>query len=251
MSGLGHILEAAGIATVAIGLVPQHVKTIRPPRALVVPFDLGRPFGAPNNVALQRDVLIAALALLDEDGPGPILKTLAVHMPSVTGDTHGAVWACPVSFPAPSRGKAIADRLLEETGLLMPWFDRGRNLRRRSAADVSGLAVEDLCTWLGKFLEDPTPDESPIAERTLAETFKLSVEDLKAFYIEAATAQPGVGTAEEINNWFWDETAAGELLWQLREKLKKHPDDLIRLHAGLTLVPRAQVARRKARANPS
>ena len=176
--------------------------------------------------------LICSLGTTSTTGPVPRGGFLC------TGDTHGAVWACPVSFPAPSRGRAIADRLFEETGLLMPWFDRGRDLRRRSAADVSGLAVEDLCTWLGKFLEDPPPNESPIAERTLAETFKLSVEDLKAFYIEAATAQPGVGTAKEINNWFWDETAAGELLWQLREKLKKHPDDIIRLHAGLTLVPR-------------
>ena len=195
-------------------------------------------------------VLTAALALLDEDGPGPILNTLDVEMPSTTGDTHDAVWTCPVSFPAPSSGNANVDRVLEEVRLLMPWFDRGQDLRRHTAADVSGLGVEELCAWLGKFLESPTPDASPIAERTLAETFKLSVEDLKAFYIEAVTAQPGVGTSQQINNWFWDDTAAGDLLWQLREKLKTHPDELIRLHAGLTLVPRAQVARRKARANP-
>jgi len=155
VSGLGHVLEAAGIATVTIGLVPQHVKTIRPPRALVVPFELGRPLGAPNNVDLQRAVLTAALALLDEEGPGPILKTLDVDMSSTTRDTHGAVWACPVSFPAPSSGNPNVDRVLEETRLLMPWFDRGHDRRKHSAADVSGLGVEDLCAWLGKFLEDP------------------------------------------------------------------------------------------------
>jgi hypothetical protein len=68
---------------------------------------------------------------------------------------------------------------------------------------------------------------------------------LKSFYIEAVTAQPGVGSAQQINNWFWDDTVAGDLLWRLRETLKHHADELIRLHAGLTVV-----ARRKARANP-
>jgi hypothetical protein len=68
--------------------------------------------------------------------------------------------------------------------------------------------------------------------------------------MEVVTAQPGVGSAQQINNWFWDDTVAGDLLWRLRETLKHHADELIRLHAGLTVVPRAQVARRKARANP-
>ena len=165
MSGLGHILEAEGITTVLVGLVPQHVKTIRPPRALLVPFETGRPFGAPNSVDLQRAVLSAALALLDEEGPGPIVKTFDADALEPTG----VEWVCPVTFPAPSSGNGIADRLLTEARLLMPWFDRGRKLRGHSAADVSGLAVEDLCHWLCKFLEDPTPDASPLAElRVLA-----------------------------------------------------------------------------------
>ena len=53
MSALAHMIEARGIATVVIGLVRPHLETIRPPRALFVPFELGRPLGAPEDAAFQ------------------------------------------------------------------------------------------------------------------------------------------------------------------------------------------------------
>lgn len=243
MCGLGHILEAQGIATIVVGLVPQHVKIMRPPRALVVPFEMGRPFGAPNAVALQHEVLSAALGLLDEAGPGPLIETLEVDVAPVEA---AEAWVCPVSFPAATSGSAVVDRLLDETRLLMPWFDQSEKQRGHSAMGASGMDVENICTWLCEFSDEPRPEESPIAERTLGETFKLAVEDLKAFYLEAATAQPGSGTAQSINNWFWDETSAGQLLWDLRQQLRKDADEVIRLHASFTLVPEAQVRRRKA-----
>jgi hypothetical protein len=45
---------------------------IKPPRALWVPFDLGRPLGPPNNAAFQRQVLTALLKLLEAIA-GPLL----------------------------------------------------------------------------------------------------------------------------------------------------------------------------------
>ena len=64
MSALGHFLETAGIATTGISLVREHSARMAPPRALWVPFELGRPFGAPGDAAFQHRVLGAALALL-------------------------------------------------------------------------------------------------------------------------------------------------------------------------------------------
>ena len=102
MCGLAHILEAQGIATIVVGLVPQHVKTMRPPRALVVPFEMGRPFGEPNAVALQRKVLSEALGLLDEAGPGPLIEKLEVDVAPVEA---AEAWVCPVLFPAARVGR--------------------------------------------------------------------------------------------------------------------------------------------------
>jgi hypothetical protein len=45
------MLETRGIATVAIASVLPQVEKTRPPRALMVPFMLGRPFGEPNDMA--------------------------------------------------------------------------------------------------------------------------------------------------------------------------------------------------------
>ena len=70
MSAIAHYLEEAGIPTTGISLVRDNTERMRPPRALWVPFELGRPFGAPNDADFQSEVLRAALALLERpDGP--------------------------------------------------------------------------------------------------------------------------------------------------------------------------------------
>ena len=68
MSALGHYLEEEGIATVAVALIWPQAENTKPPRALWVPFELGRPFGPPNDPAFQRRVLRAALNMLVERG---------------------------------------------------------------------------------------------------------------------------------------------------------------------------------------
>jgi hypothetical protein len=237
VSGLGHILEGAGISTVVIGLIPQQVRAMRPPRALLVPFDLGLPFGAPNQPELQATVLAAALGLLDRDVTPPLIEVLDVPVPEVIRDDG---WACPVALPAPGREVTGADRVLEEARLLQPWFDRGRRERGHSGFGASGLDIDEVCRWLFGLLVDPTPEKAPVSVLSVADSFKLAAEDLKAFYLEAASAQPKPGSARALNDWFWDETAAGTLLKQLREALREHEDGAMRIYAAMTLVPEAR-----------
>ena len=71
MSALGHYLEEEGIATVAVVLIRPQAENTKPPRALWVPFELGRPFGPPNDPAFQKRVFLTALGMLVEDG-GPV-----------------------------------------------------------------------------------------------------------------------------------------------------------------------------------
>ena len=68
------VLEARGIATTCIALVRHVAEVVRPPRALAVPFPFGAALGRPHDEATQLAVLRAALALLDEPGPGPVLE---------------------------------------------------------------------------------------------------------------------------------------------------------------------------------
>lgn len=57
-------IEREGISTVSVSLLREVTEIIRPPRALFAPFPLGYPLGAPNNAALQHDVIAQALSLL-------------------------------------------------------------------------------------------------------------------------------------------------------------------------------------------
>ena len=75
MGGLAHYLEEEELATIQISLIRPQTEKTKPPRALWVPFELGRPMGAPNDPEFQKKVLRAALGLLDRDG-GPVFGTV-------------------------------------------------------------------------------------------------------------------------------------------------------------------------------
>jgi hypothetical protein len=68
-------LERRGIATVCIVLLREVAEKVRPPRALFVPFRHGYPLGFPNDATTQRDVIEAALRIVERDGAPPILET--------------------------------------------------------------------------------------------------------------------------------------------------------------------------------
>jgi len=64
-------LERRGIATVAIQLLRDVAKRVRPPRALFVPFPHGYPLDTPSNPARQHAVIEAALRLLENSDLRP------------------------------------------------------------------------------------------------------------------------------------------------------------------------------------
>ena len=71
---LAGVLERHGIATVCIALVRSIAEKVRPPRALVVPYRFGAPLGEPNDAMGQLVVMRAALSMLNESGPPPVLR---------------------------------------------------------------------------------------------------------------------------------------------------------------------------------
>lgn len=67
-------IERRGIATVCLMLLREIAEKVRPPRALALPFPHGCPLGAPNDPQLQREVMLRALALLEREGPPPLIE---------------------------------------------------------------------------------------------------------------------------------------------------------------------------------
>ena len=64
-------LERRGIATIALSLLRSVTETVRPPRALFVPFRHGYPLGLPNDPEGQIAVIEAALRMLEDTSLAP------------------------------------------------------------------------------------------------------------------------------------------------------------------------------------
>jgi hypothetical protein len=71
-------IERRGIATVCVVLLREIAEKVRPPRALAVPFPHGYPLGAPHDARQQREVVVAALGLLEREGRGPVIEDFEV-----------------------------------------------------------------------------------------------------------------------------------------------------------------------------
>jgi len=69
-------IEREGITTVAISLLGEVARQIKPPRALFVPFPMGHPLGEPNKPELQHRVIAAALRLLERNDV-PVLESFS------------------------------------------------------------------------------------------------------------------------------------------------------------------------------
>lgn len=72
------VIEKAGIPTTSVTLCREITERVAPPRALFVDFPFGYPLGAPNDAALQTEIIMSALALLTEAVPPVIVRDFTV-----------------------------------------------------------------------------------------------------------------------------------------------------------------------------
>ena len=240
MCALAHYLEREGIATVAIALVHEHAEAIGNPRTLSVPFELGRPLGAPDNPDFQCRVLCAALALLDRPA-GPVLEEFPDPAPE-PADYDG--WACPVSLPRPETAPDGKHErfVVDEIARLRPWWDLARERRGRTTVGASGYQIEDAARLVSRYADGADPEDADPA-RKLSRSLKLACDDLMAFYTEAATAQPGAAASQDLSDWFWGETVAARVLNEVRNHCQGRAGREYRMLGNGLLVPRRQLHR--------
>jgi hypothetical protein len=223
VSGLAHFFEDEGLATVVIALVREHVELMRPPRALWVPFELGRPFGAPADAGLQTRVLCAALALLDQPGPGPRLEDFTEEAPCPQGDEG---W----KFP----GELDTDDVLAEVASVRPCWEQARDRHGRSSFGISGLSALAATEFIARYhCAEPMPNPKGMAMVTRA---KYAVVDITAYYLEAATAVAGHPSSHQLREWFWEQTLAGAMIREFQERARSSSDSNLNLIEG-SLVP--------------
>jgi len=199
--------------------VREHTEIVRPPRALWVTFELGRPLGIPDDPPFQRRVVKAALDLLARTD-GPVLADYPEDVPEVT-DFSG--WACPINL-APSQ----TDSLAAEIDRLATWYDQSVARQGRTTVGVSGLDMPDAGALVNRALAGDLPEAQPLKE---------AIDDLRAYYLEAASAFPDPGTSATRKKWFWDETQLAKAILSLQPKLAQSTDPQHKILANLTLIP--------------
>jgi hypothetical protein len=241
VSALGHYLEEEGIATVAISLIRPQTEKTRPPRALWVPFALGRPFGPPSDPAFQRRVAAAALRLLELPS-GPVV--IADFPDDDPREQPDPAWRPP---PLPALGQdlaptALAAQLEAEIARLADSHRRWTSEHGRTSVGLTGLSAPELGQYVADWLRGRAP-ASPRAELSAALMLRFAADDLKAYCLEAGAAGPARPSAQQLGDWFWNQTAAGASLIALRGIGLASDNDRLKLIAGNFLVPGNRVPR--------
>ena len=232
---MAHMLEERGLPTTVLALVLPQVEKTRPPRAVMLPFMLGRPLGEPNDPRFQRRVLLQALGLLGrKDGP-VILEHFPDDNPSWFDRPD---WTPAVSLPPPGplRGsKAWEAAFRTELETVLPAWERFKARFRRTTVGLAGQPPEAWPEFATSFLDGALPTVPLLDTPALA--LRFLADDLKALYGEAVQADGPPPSARQIDLWFWRQTVAGQLLIALRTAAMESPNNALKTVGGRFFVP--------------
>ena len=216
------MLEAHGVATTSISMVREHTEKVKPPRALFVPFPFGYALGRPNDPELQHRVLRAALDLLAEPA-GPVLRDFPEE--AEPGDQPAA----PAQASSITPSAQVPDDPALETTQMRRYHEQW--LARNGGRTAFGLAGIPATRFRGviHFLQEfAAAGDADMAERPpdvpLPGFIRWCADDLKTLYWEGHIAMKPAAGGDEIARWFWAESAAGQLLRRVRDRLDASDD---------------------------
>jgi hypothetical protein len=204
---------------------------------LWVPFELGRPLGEPEGPPFQRRVLLHALGLLEHTG-GPVILGDFPDDPPGWSDRPG--WRPPFAVPArdaadPAMADAWQTALLAEIAVVEPYWRRATARFGRTTVGLFGPTPESWAAFATSFLKGELPTVAAHASSALALRFLL--DDLKAFYSEAAQAVGEPPASRQIEHWFWHETVAGRLIFALRDAAIESDNNALKTVGARFFVP--------------
>ncbi len=227
----------AGIATVQVSLIKPVTEAVRPPRALWVPFPLGRPLGPPNRPDIQLDVLRQTLGLVDQPTAPALIDYPDILYDDISPEEG---WSCPVTFPTvepKTETESLKAQLRTEAQLLRPWFDEGLRTRGRTTVGTSGKGADSIGEMLEILVTFSLDADMAIPDgydHPMPHLLRYLTADIRAFYSEAAISKPGAKfpAPEDLEEWFFLETVAGDVFYQVRERLLSS-DMLVLMAQGL------------------
>ena len=111
---------------------------------------------------------------------------------------------------------------------------------------VSGLDPDKIPDFICSFLEGGV-SEPPRKDISLPYVLNLAIDDLKAYYFEGITSQPGqeAPSSKALSDWFWGETTAAKVLFRIKDVCKKSENGLMKIVGKVLIVPVDQGHRNK------
>ncbi len=190
--------------------------------------------------------MLAALRLFEAES-GPVLEDYPEDAPPAEGEI--STLSCPVDFGQPdvelTETEKLCSAFKKEMTSLRPWYDLAVKKRGRTTVGVSKVDLDGLGDFICSFFGDEIPD-NPRDDISLHFTLNLATDDLKAYYFEAITAQPGQESpsSQVLSDWFYDETMAGKVLFALRDRANEGDDGMMKMLGNVLIIPAAQVEKR-------
>src|SRR5262245_26641101 len=204
-------------------MVREHTEKVKPPRALFVPFPFGHALGRPHDPDLQHRILKAALDLLNES-TGPVLRDFPDD--AEPGDQPAAP---PQASGIAASGQAPDDPVMEAAQLVREhaqWLARTGGRTAFGLTRIPAARFGEVVRFLQAFAagqDDADMPERP-RETPLPGFIRWCADDLKALYLEGRMAMKPAAGGDEIARWFWGETAVGQLLRRVGQRLEASGD---------------------------
>jgi len=185
-----------------------------------------------------------------ESAKGPILEDFPEDAPGMTGQPSQVLQvACPVNFSNPKDSLSTKEKLLdsfaEEFSQMKTWYEVAMLKNKRTTVGVSGLSPEEVSEYLAAFVRGEMAGKN-IGDTLIDDGLRMVAEDLKAFYFEAVSAQPGQPTdSKSLADWFWGQTSAALVINEVRKISLQEGSKKMALLGNLLLIPRSQMHRFK------
>ena len=212
---LARVFEEAGLPTTSIVLIKEHAERVKPPRALFVPFPFGFALGKPDDPPFQHRVLAAALDLFGA-GAAPVLA----EFPEDAGAPARMLQAKAAQAEAVNSDGDAAGEITALRGYYERWLGDHDGRTAVGLCGVPQRRFRGLVRFLESYAggEDAPYDDQP-ADIELPRFLRIASDDLKAFYMEARMCQRPDDRNNDLQRWFWSETATGRLLARVAERL--------------------------------
>lgn len=208
MSTLAHVLEANGLATIALGSVKGQLESTAPPRGLFCDFPLGRPLGKPGDAEFQHRVLAHAFSMLERDAPG------IEAFDEVISD-ESQVLSCPM----PPRAESDDHPAVVEARALRPAYDRTIARYGTGIGAFRLMGPDDVPAAIATFAA--VADGASWKEAGIPGIPARVVQDIRGYYEAAAISlAEHTPSAFEATRWFQHETKAGQAILGAKEQME-------------------------------